>query len=161
LPTDGKTIDLMEWWFRFTLDASTDYLFGESVESLVNPKVFIPRLLELITLLSPPASLSHILLLLSLRTSRYPAQLASLNHFFNPILLLLFTPLPFIVSNMHPNCLDRLRKSLLDNPRNSNNPLQNRPLLAHLLPLQIPLLPHRPQQLRLPLRRKGNLERPL
>lgn len=39
LPTDGRTVDLMEWWFRFTLDASTDYLLGESVESLVNPKV--------------------------------------------------------------------------------------------------------------------------
>jgi len=41
LPTDGRTIDLMEWWFRFTLDASTDYLFGESVESLADPKVCI------------------------------------------------------------------------------------------------------------------------
>jgi hypothetical protein len=39
LPGDGRTIDLMPWWFRFTLDASTDYLFGESVESLLNPKV--------------------------------------------------------------------------------------------------------------------------
>lgn len=39
LPSDGRTIELMEWWFRFTLDASTDYLFGESVESLINPKV--------------------------------------------------------------------------------------------------------------------------
>jgi hypothetical protein len=39
VPKDGRTIDLMEWWYRFTLDASTDYLFGESVESLVNPKV--------------------------------------------------------------------------------------------------------------------------
>lgn len=39
LPKDGSTIDLMPWWFRFTLDASTDYLFGESVESLLYPKV--------------------------------------------------------------------------------------------------------------------------
>lgn len=39
LPKDGRTIDLMVWWFRFALDASTDYLFGESVESLVNTKV--------------------------------------------------------------------------------------------------------------------------
>ena len=39
LPKDGQTLDLMEWWFRFTLDTSTDYLFGESVDSLVNPKV--------------------------------------------------------------------------------------------------------------------------
>ena len=39
LPKNGETIELMAWWFRFTLDASTEYLFGESVESLVNPKV--------------------------------------------------------------------------------------------------------------------------
>jgi hypothetical protein len=39
LPRDGRTIDLMEWWHRFTLDASAEYLFGESVESLLNPKV--------------------------------------------------------------------------------------------------------------------------
>jgi hypothetical protein len=39
LPTDGSTVDLLEWWYRFTLDASTDYLFGESVGSLRDPKV--------------------------------------------------------------------------------------------------------------------------
>lgn len=39
LPKDGKTVDLLEWWYRFTLDASTEYLFGESVNSLLNPKV--------------------------------------------------------------------------------------------------------------------------
>lgn len=39
LPKDGKTFDIMDWWFRFALDASTEYLFGESVHSLVNPKV--------------------------------------------------------------------------------------------------------------------------
>jgi hypothetical protein len=39
LPQNGQTIDLMVWWFRFTLDASTGYLFGESVGSLVDPKV--------------------------------------------------------------------------------------------------------------------------
>ena len=39
LPKDGRTFDLMEWWFRFTLDASTEYLFGKSVESLLDPKV--------------------------------------------------------------------------------------------------------------------------
>lgn len=42
LPKDGETVELMDWWYRFTLDASTDYLFGESVESLINPKVFFP-----------------------------------------------------------------------------------------------------------------------
>jgi cytochrome P450 len=39
LPKDGRTVDLFGWWLRFTLDASTDYLLGESVESLTNPKV--------------------------------------------------------------------------------------------------------------------------
>jgi hypothetical protein len=39
LPKDGRTVELMEWWFRFTLDASTNFLFGNSIESLVNPKV--------------------------------------------------------------------------------------------------------------------------
>ena len=34
-----ETIDLMEWWYRFTLDASTHYLFGESVGSLTNSEV--------------------------------------------------------------------------------------------------------------------------
>ena len=38
LPKDGETFDLMEWWFRFSLDASTEYLFGKSVETLLNPK---------------------------------------------------------------------------------------------------------------------------
>jgi cytochrome P450 len=40
LPKDGQTIDLMGFWYRFTLDASTHYLFGESVGSLSNSKVF-------------------------------------------------------------------------------------------------------------------------
>jgi cytochrome P450 len=39
LPKDEQTVDLMQWWYRFTLDASTEYLFGESVESIANPKV--------------------------------------------------------------------------------------------------------------------------
>ena len=38
-PKDGGTIDILDWWSRFTLDSSTEYLFGESVDSLVNPKV--------------------------------------------------------------------------------------------------------------------------
>jgi hypothetical protein len=39
LPKDGGTFDLMEWWFRFTLDASSEYLFGKSVDSLLDPTV--------------------------------------------------------------------------------------------------------------------------
>ena len=40
LPKDGRTVDLLEWLYRFTLDASTDYLFGESVGSLLDPNVY-------------------------------------------------------------------------------------------------------------------------
>lgn len=39
LPKDGQTVDLQEWFYRFTLDASTDFLFGQSVDSLSDPKV--------------------------------------------------------------------------------------------------------------------------
>lgn len=39
LPKDGMTVDMLPWWYRFALDASTDYLLGESVDSLSNPKV--------------------------------------------------------------------------------------------------------------------------
>lgn len=39
LPRDGSTTDLMDWWYRFALDACTDYLFGKGVDSLLNPKV--------------------------------------------------------------------------------------------------------------------------
>lgn len=38
IPQDGETIDITGLFYRFTLDASTDYLFGESVKSLDNPK---------------------------------------------------------------------------------------------------------------------------
>ena len=34
LPKDGRVIEIMDWFFRFALDVSTDYLFGESVDSL-------------------------------------------------------------------------------------------------------------------------------
>lgn len=39
LPKDARTFDISDFWYRFTLDASTEYLFGESVGSLLNPKV--------------------------------------------------------------------------------------------------------------------------
>jgi hypothetical protein len=42
IPQNGETIDLMELLYRLTLDASTDYLFGESVNSLDDPKVRVP-----------------------------------------------------------------------------------------------------------------------
>ena len=38
---DGRTLDLMDWFHRFALDSSTEFLFGESVESLIHPKAII------------------------------------------------------------------------------------------------------------------------
>ena len=54
LPRDGQTIDLMDWWFRMTLDAGTEYLFGKSVDSLDNPKV-----VSLICINDRPTLLRH------------------------------------------------------------------------------------------------------
>jgi cytochrome P450 len=42
IPANGETFDIMDLWYRFTLDAATEFLFGESVHSLDNPKV--PRI---------------------------------------------------------------------------------------------------------------------
>jgi hypothetical protein len=42
IPKNGETFDIMDLWYRFTLDASTEYLFGQSVDSLDDPKVPFP-----------------------------------------------------------------------------------------------------------------------
>lgn len=34
IPTDGRTVDLQELFFRLTIDSATEFLFGESVHSL-------------------------------------------------------------------------------------------------------------------------------
>lgn len=34
IPTDGSTVDLQELFFRMTIDSATEFLFGESVQSL-------------------------------------------------------------------------------------------------------------------------------
>jgi cytochrome P450 len=36
IPTDGSAFDIQELFFRLTLDSSTEFLFGESVNSLVD-----------------------------------------------------------------------------------------------------------------------------
>lgn len=43
LPKDGQTFDISDYWHRFTLDTSTEYLFGKSVGSLLNAKVLVLR----------------------------------------------------------------------------------------------------------------------
>lgn len=44
IPKDGETFDIMDLWYRFTLDTSCEYLFGQSVGSLANPKVLFHSL---------------------------------------------------------------------------------------------------------------------
>jgi hypothetical protein len=46
IPQNGETVDLMDLFYCFTLDAATDFLFGESVMSLDNPKVCSPARLH-------------------------------------------------------------------------------------------------------------------
>ncbi|KAM0256467.1 hypothetical protein ACHAQJ_004992 [Trichoderma viride] len=44
LPPSGQTVDISDFFYRMTLDATTDYLLGHSVESLEKPfRRFIPQ----------------------------------------------------------------------------------------------------------------------
>ncbi|KAI0025423.1 cytochrome P450 monooxygenase CYP539B5 [Xylariomycetidae sp. FL0641] len=38
LPPSGQTVDIMDLFYRMTLDVTTDFLLGASVDSLTNPK---------------------------------------------------------------------------------------------------------------------------
>ncbi|KAK1775463.1 hypothetical protein QBC45DRAFT_396071 [Copromyces sp. CBS 386.78] len=38
LPASGQTVDIMDLFYRMTLDVTTDFLLGHSVDSLNNPK---------------------------------------------------------------------------------------------------------------------------
>ena len=38
IPRDGSTVDLQKLFFQLTLDSATEFLFGESVESLTSPE---------------------------------------------------------------------------------------------------------------------------
>ncbi len=40
VPADGSTVDLAELLFRFTADVTTDFMFGESIESQRHPESF-------------------------------------------------------------------------------------------------------------------------
>lgn len=40
VPADGSTVDLAELFFRFTADVTTDFMFGESIESQRHPESF-------------------------------------------------------------------------------------------------------------------------
>jgi cytochrome P450 len=64
LPPEGHTVDICELFYRMTLDVTTDYLLGNSVNSLNNPKhefaqAFneVQRIQMMITILAPLNSL--------------------------------------------------------------------------------------------------------
>ncbi|KAL8999894.1 MAG: hypothetical protein Q9169_001299 [Polycauliona sp. 2 TL-2023] len=40
VPTDGSTFDLAQLFLRFTADVTTDFMFGESIQSLPHPESF-------------------------------------------------------------------------------------------------------------------------
>jgi hypothetical protein len=37
-PSSGQTVDLQDFFYRMTIDVTTDFLLGESVNSLENPR---------------------------------------------------------------------------------------------------------------------------
>ncbi|OLL22780.1 Cytochrome P450 52A13, partial [Neolecta irregularis DAH-3] len=46
IPADGTSCDLQNLFFRFTLDSATDFLLGESINSLDNPNVLFAKAFE-------------------------------------------------------------------------------------------------------------------
>jgi hypothetical protein len=38
LPESGQTIDIQDLFYRMAIDVTTDFLFGESINSLENPR---------------------------------------------------------------------------------------------------------------------------
>jgi cytochrome P450 len=38
LPTSGQTVDMQDFFYRLTIDVTTEFLLGESVNSLGNPR---------------------------------------------------------------------------------------------------------------------------
>ena len=60
LPASGQTVDIMDLFYRMTLDVTTDFLLGHSVDSLNNPKhefvdAFqeVQRIQMMLTILAP------------------------------------------------------------------------------------------------------------
>lgn len=37
-PASGQTLDIQDFFYRMTIDVTTDFLLGESVNSLCNPR---------------------------------------------------------------------------------------------------------------------------
>jgi cytochrome P450 len=83
LPASGETVDICDLFYRMTLDVTTDYLLGASVNSLEDPKndfarAFneVQRIQMLITILSPVNSL--------IPKYRYNRGIRILEKFMNP-----------------------------------------------------------------------------
>ncbi|KAK4151027.1 cytochrome P450 [Chaetomidium leptoderma] len=85
LPPSGQTVDVMDLFYRMTLDVTTDFLLGDSVNSLNNPKhefvaAFqdVQRIQMLLTILAPLRSL--------VPTHRYTRGIRILERFISPFI---------------------------------------------------------------------------
>ncbi|KAL2020133.1 hypothetical protein VTK56DRAFT_8738 [Thermocarpiscus australiensis] len=85
LPASGQTVDVMDLFYRMTLDVTTDFLLGGSVDSLNNPKhefvaAFqeVQRIQMLLTILGPFRYL--------VPTHRYHRGIRVLERFISPFI---------------------------------------------------------------------------
>ncbi|KAK3297594.1 cytochrome P450 [Chaetomium fimeti] len=85
LPTSGQTVDVMDLFYRMTLDVTTDFLLGGSVDSLNNPKhefvaAFqdVQRIQMLLTIMAPFRAL--------VPTHRYTRGIRTLERFISPFI---------------------------------------------------------------------------
>ncbi|GAB1313210.1 Cytochrome P450 alkane hydroxylase [Madurella fahalii] len=104
LPASGQTVDMMDLFYRMTLDVTTDFLLGGSVNSLNNPKhEFVAAFQEVqrLQMLYTTLSLSPFRPILP--TYRYKRGIRILERFI----------LPFIerTLSLAPSELDKLSKS--------------------------------------------------
>ncbi|KAH6850856.1 cytochrome P450 [Chaetomium sp. MPI-CAGE-AT-0009] len=85
LPASGQTVDVMDLFYRMTLDVTTDFLLGGSVDSLNNPKhefvsAFqdVQRFQMLLTIMAPFRTL--------IPTRRYKRGIRTLERFISPFI---------------------------------------------------------------------------
>ncbi|KAH6640845.1 cytochrome P450 [Chaetomium tenue] len=85
LPASGQTVDAMDLFYRMTLDVTTDFLLGGSVDSLNNPKhefvsAFqdVQRIQMLLTIMAPFRAL--------IPTHRYTRGIRTLERFISPFI---------------------------------------------------------------------------
>ncbi|KAH6621104.1 cytochrome P450 [Chaetomium sp. MPI-SDFR-AT-0129] len=102
LPASGQTVDMMDLFYRMTLDVTTDFLLGGSVNSLNNPKhefvaAFqeVQRIQMLLTILAPLRSI--------IPTYRYKRGIRILERFVSPFIARTLS--------LSPSELDKLSQS--------------------------------------------------